>query len=45
MTYIYGKIVFHSTEKHKMQKMKVHFEINLYFMKLNFFFKKLYAVG
>ncbi len=25
---------FHSTEKHKKHKM-VHFEINLYFMKLN----------
>ncbi len=24
---------------------KVHFEINLYFMKLNLFFNELYAVG
>ncbi len=36
MKYI-GKIVFYSTEKHKIKKMQVHFEINLYFMKLNFF--------
>ncbi len=36
-----GKVVFYSTEKHK--KM-VHFEMNLFFMKLNFFFNDLYAV-
>ncbi len=29
-------MVFYSTEKHKMQKM-VHFEMNLYFMKLNLY--------
>ncbi len=37
-------MVFYSTEKRK-KKMFVHFEINLYFMKLNFFFNELYAVG
>ncbi len=37
-----NNLPFYSTEKHKMLKM-VHFEMNLYFMKLNFYFN-LYAV-
>ncbi len=38
-----GKIVFYSTEKHKMLNI-LHFEMNLYFMKLNFYFNELYVV-
>ncbi len=41
---IYREKVFNSTEKHKIQKMLVHFEINLYFIKLNFYFNELYTV-
>ncbi len=39
---MYRKI-FYSTEKHKMQK-NLHFEMNLYFMQLNFYFNELDAV-
>ncbi len=34
-------LVFYSTDKHKIQNMLVHFEINLYFIK----WSELYAVG
>ncbi len=43
MKYI-GKNHLYSIEKHKMQRMLVYFEIDLHFMKLNFYFNELYAV-
>ncbi len=44
MKYIAKNKYFIQLKNTKCKQMKVHFEINFYFMKLNLYFNELYAV-